>query len=143
MHEAIKSTAGDTMIRFTPFRPAVFALLVCFAWVTSCAIAQPLEGTKPLEEQGDLAAKMVDGIHRFVDRDTAESVAKRATYWHRDLSSPEKYAASVEPNRKHLAKILGVVDERVKDTSPRFIAGPGKPSLVARGKGFEVHAVRW
>jgi hypothetical protein len=143
MHEAIKSTAGDTMTRPNAFRSAVFALLVCSVCVASRATAQPLEGTKPLEEPGDLAAKMVDGIHRFVDRETAGSVEKRAAYWHRDTSSPQKYTASVEPNRKHLAKILGVVDERVKDTSPQFIAGPGKQSLVARGPGFEVHVVRW
>jgi dienelactone hydrolase len=143
MHEAIKSTADDTMIRFTPFRPAVFALLVCLACLALRAAAQPLEGTKPLEEQGDLASKMVDSIHRFVDRETAESVEKRAAYWHRDLSSPEKYAASVEPNREHLAKILGVVDERVKDTSPKYIAGPGKASLVGRGEGYEIRVVRW
>jgi dienelactone hydrolase len=123
--------------------PAVFALLICCATHATHATAQPLEGTKPLEERGDLASKMVDGIHRFLDRETADSVKKRKAYWHRDTSSPQKYEASVEPNRKHLATMLGVVDERVKDTSPQFICGPGKPSLVAKRDGCEIHAVRW
>src|SRR3954451_7644795 len=117
------------------------AVLVCI--IALRAEAQPLDGTRPPDAQGDLASQMIDGIDRFLDRELAESVEKRKAFWRRDTSSPEKYAASVEPNRKHLAKILGVVDERVKDTSPQFIAGPGKPSLLVRNPVYEVHAVRW
>src|SRR5262245_9874208 len=72
-----------------------------------------LPGTRPLEESGDLASRMVAGIDRFLDRELAASVAGRAARWHRDFGSPERYAASVEPDRARLRRILGVVDPRV------------------------------
>jgi cephalosporin-C deacetylase-like acetyl esterase len=72
-----------------------------------------LPKTQPLTMTGDLAAQMVDGVDRFLLRKTDESVAKRARHWHRDFSSVEAYNKSVEPNRKRLAHILGVRDERI------------------------------
>ena len=39
--------------------------------------AEPLPGTAPLEETGDLAAGMVDGIHVWLDREGAAAVAAR------------------------------------------------------------------
>ena len=33
--------------------------------------ADPLPGTKPLDEKGDLARLMVDGIHKYLDRELA------------------------------------------------------------------------
>jgi dienelactone hydrolase len=121
--------------------PTLLTALVLI--VGSASFAQPLENTKPLDVTGDLAARMVDGVDRFALRETAESVAKRPQFWKRDFSSPPAYEASVAPNRARLAKMLGVVDERVKDTSPRYITGPGKSSLLGRGDGYEIHAVRW
>ena len=115
----------------------VLLLLATAGWT------QPLDKTKPLVPQGDLASQMVDGIDRFLLREVAASVEKRKAFWKRDLSSLQAYQASVAPNRARLAKILGVVDERVKDTSPRFVAGPGRASLLGRGEGYEIHAVRW
>lgn len=73
----------------------------------------PLPGTRPLDGDGDLAARMVEGVDRFLLRKTAESVAGRARHWTRDLSSPEADARSIEPNRKRLAHILGVRDPLV------------------------------
>lgn len=119
-----------------------FLALLALAPAT-LVVAQPLEGTKPLEQQGDFASEMVAGIDRFLLREIAESVEKREALWNRDTSSPEKYEASVAPNRARLAKILGVVDARVKDTAPQYVSGPGRPSLVGRAERYEIHAVRW
>src|SRR5687768_13937814 len=118
-------------------------LIVVLTLSAYCAGAQPLDGTKPLDVQGDLAAQMVDGIDRFLLREIEESVAKRAAYWKRDTSSPQKYEASVAPNRERLARMLGVVDARVKDTSPQYVSGPTRPSFVGRGEGYEIHLARW
>src|SRR5277367_2039831 len=74
----------------------------------------PLPGTTRLQLDQPLDVVMVDGINKFAERALAESVAQRAQFWHRDFSSPEAYEKSVAPNREHLRKILGVVDERVK-----------------------------
>jgi len=111
-------------------------------FLPATAIAQPLPGTAPLTEAGDLAAKMVEGIDRFLMRATGESVANRARYWKRDFSSPMAYAASVEPNRERLRQIIGLRDARV---------GPGLdvvsplvgPATVAEGRNYKVYSVRW
>jgi dienelactone hydrolase len=75
------------------------------------AKVEPLAGTRPLTWEGDLSLKMVDDLHLFADRLTAESVERRARHWKRDFSSREAYEKSIEPNRKRLAKYLGVGTE--------------------------------
>src|SRR5215213_4163898 len=103
---------------FSPMRTFPVLLVLANALV---ARAQPLEGTKPLEAHGDLASQMVDGIDRFLLRETSQSVDARKTFWKRDTSSREQYEASVGDNRARLAKILGVVGPRVKDPSFEYV----------------------
>jgi dienelactone hydrolase len=76
--------------------------------------AEPLPGTRALTEEGDLAAKQVAGMHKYLDRMLADAPKERLKLWKVDASSPEAYAKSVAPNREHLRKMLGVVDQRVK-----------------------------
>src|SRR5688572_8764828 len=119
------------------------AIAIAIALLQVTCGAQPLAGTKPLDVRGDLASQMVDGIDRFLLRELEQSVAKRAAHWQRDVLSPQKYEAWLAAKRARLATMLGVVDERVKDTSPLFIAGPARPSFVGRGEGYELHLARW
>jgi dienelactone hydrolase len=95
--------------------------------VVNSSSADPLPGTKPLTESGDLARKMVDGIHKYLDRELA--------------AAPEKRDA-VKPDRERLRKLLGVVDERV---SPRLetIAPLHGSAVAGRPDGCEVTRVRW
>lgn len=96
-----------------------------------------LPGTRPLTLEGDLAAQMVAGVDKFLLRKIDESVEQRAQYWKRDFSSPEAYNKSIEPNRKRLARILGLRDELPDDK--RFERrGP-----IAKGPGYDIHIVRW
>src|ERR1700676_4118315 len=74
---------------------------------------QTLPGTEPLAWDGDLAERMMDGAHKYVERIIAESPEARRKYWKRDLSSRAAYESSVEPNRGRFLKIIGVVDSRV------------------------------
>ena len=53
-----------------------------------------LPGTRRLEGPEDLSAKMMEGLHRFVERKIDESVASRQKLWSRDFSSPASYAKS-------------------------------------------------
>lgn len=103
----------------------------------------PLQGTRPLTIEGDIASRLVDGADRFLLKKTAESVAGRAALWKRDLSSPEKYAASVAPERARLARIIGVRDPRVSFDAPELVGTTDRPALVGRGEGYEVFAARW
>lgn len=108
----------------------------------------PLPGTKPLTMTGDLASEMVAGADRFLLKQTDESAAKREKYWKRDFSSPAAYQASVEPNRKRLAHILGVRDARVPSGKSKFTKEPVDFGLAAPApkvgqEGYWTSAVSW
>ena len=102
-----------------------------------------LPGTQPLTLDGDLSAQMVDGIHRFLDAETAASVQRREQWWHADFSSPEAYEKSVAPNRARLAQMLGIVDPRVSTPSMQLVATTSSPAIVAETDRFIAYAVRW
>ncbi len=70
---------------------------------------------------------MVEGIHRFLDRETAAARSKR--------TGP--------PDRERLRKIIGAVDARVEVSKLRMLSEFGSPSLVGRGNGYQVHLVSW
>ncbi|HXD87728.1 MAG TPA: dienelactone hydrolase family protein [Urbifossiella sp.] len=119
------------------------AAVACVALALSpLAAAEPLPGTQLLTEEGVLHKKMVDGIHKYLDRAIAESVEKRKQFWKLDFSSPEAYAKSVEPNRQRLKKYLGVVDHRLPPKM-EYVGGPDQPALVAETDKYKVFAVRW
>jgi dienelactone hydrolase len=103
----------------------------------------PLAGTQPLTMEGDIAAKMVAGIDKFLLREIDLSVERREKFWKRDFSSPEAYNKSIEPNRQRLKKILGVVDDRVPFDAPDLIGTTKQSALVGRGENYEIFAVRW
>jgi len=93
--------------------------------------------------EGDLAAQMVAGIDRFLMRETEASIARRARHWQRDVSSPEAYTRTVEPNRQRLRRIIGVVDPREEIADLELIASVRQPAVIASGDGHQVLAVRW
>src|SRR4051794_31708801 len=103
-----------------PAPPLALAALACLMGAN--AGAQALPGTTPWENRGDAAAAMVAGMHRFVDRELAESVARRQVHWKRDVGSPAAYEASIAGNRKHLRTILGAVGERVAPVVLSYVA---------------------
>ncbi len=121
---------------------AAMALTLCIAALllpsrpTLAQDVAALPNTKPLDWQGDLSVQMMDGLHRFVERKIDQSIDKRPQFWHREFSSPEAYAKSVDPNRQRLKKILGVVDPRVAGADGavrrRQQSGPGRPKRSLR-----------
>ncbi len=103
----------------------------------------PLPGTKPLTITGDVASQLVEGVDRFLLGEIDKSIDRRARYWKRDTSSPQKYNDSIELNRRRLAHILGVRDKRVAFEGPELVGTTAQPVLVGRGEGYQVFAVRW
>ncbi len=102
-------------------------LTVCLATSGSLALAaEQLPGTAELTMEGDLAAKMVAGIDRFLLRETAAAQDK-----------------AVRPNRERLAHIIGATDERVSFAAPELVGTVDRPPLIAQTDQYEVHAVRW
>ena len=84
------------------------------------ALGQPLPGTAALTAEGDLAAQMVEGIDRFVDRELAASIARRPA----------------APDRQRFRKIIGAVDERVAFDAPSL-------TLLLKRRNYSVYAIRW
>ncbi len=125
-------------------------VVICLFTISPVAVAddlQPLPGTKVLtwpEADGDLADRLMDGAHTFVERKIAESKSKRAKYWRYDFSSPEAYAKSIASNRERFKKLTGVVDNEraARITLERFGDGQN-PALVAEAEKLQVHQVRW
>ena len=108
------------------------------------SLAQPvLPNTEPLNAQGDLAAEMVESIHRYLDEATDKAAASRPRFWDRDYSSPSAYDRSVASNRERLRVLLGLVDDRVPIEALEFVATTDKPSTIASGRGYGVEEVRW
>jgi dienelactone hydrolase len=105
--------------------------------------AESLPDTSPLTREGDVAAQMVEGIDKYLTRETTASVAKRKAYWKMDTSSAEAYTKSVEPNRQRLRKILGVVDDRVPFTGFELVGTTERPALLAEAETYKVFAIRW
>src|SRR5688500_2547334 len=122
-----------------------FSLVVFLQFILAFNVraAEPLPGMAPLRAEGDLASQVIEGIDRFLLRETEASLEHRAALWKRDTSSPDRYAASVAPHRERLARIFGVVDPREKVEAMELVATTVQPALVGRGRGFEVYAVRW
>src|SRR6516165_7498135 len=117
--------------------------LLCLFIVLPFASAEELPGTKPLTTEGDLAAQMVAGIDKYLMRELDKAAKGGDDLWKVNTTSLQAYLDSVKPNRDRLAKILGVVDERIKPVTMEYI-GEGTPSaLVAETKTYRVYAVRW
>jgi dienelactone hydrolase len=110
--------------------------------MAGAATTQPapdvLPDTAPLTIQADFAADMVAGIGRYLDRKLDESITSRAAFWHPDCSSREAYERSITPNREHLARIIGVIDQRVQP-----YIGEGWERSIAQRSAYSVKEICW
>ena len=118
----------------------MYLLLSCHGMASE---QETYPGTKPLTVEGDIASEMIDGIDRFLLDELEHSIEARAKHWDRDLSGPEAYEKSIEPNRKRLAHIVGLRDPRVPFAGPELVGTTTQPALVGRGSNFQVYAIRW
>jgi len=112
------------------------------------------EGSTQAEHQGlvdtellswsetDLSGRLMDGAHRFVERQIAESIEKRQSFWNHDFSSLDGYEESVAANRKRFGQIIGVVDPRLPVTIERF-GTETAPALISETPNYQVFQVRW
>lgn len=101
--------------------------LAALALVPAAGLGQPLPGTGLLTEQGDLAARMVEGIHRYLDREAAAAPGRRPR-----PRDPER-------SRALLRKMIGAVDARVSPPGLRYLSR----APLASAPGYRVYAVAW
>ncbi len=98
----------------------------------------PLEKTTPLEMQGDLAAQMVSGLHRDLDRRTTDARSERKTHWSHIVSAE----GAREEKRSTLTTILGAVAPRLP-ASMETLGRPGATGPVAESEHYAIFPVRW
>ena len=106
------------------------------------AYAQALPGTKLLEGKSDFARVMVEGIDRYLTKQTELAAKGRAKSWQPNFSTVDAFNKSVQPNRERFRKIIGVIDQRMPVTMAK-IATVEQSSLVAQTKFYKAYAVRW
>jgi dienelactone hydrolase len=105
--------------------------------------AAPLPQTAALDwPEEDLSGRMMDGAHRFVERQIAETQTRSRRFWKYDVSSAAAWNASIEDNRNRLREIIGVVDKRLSSRLERF-GDDDSPALVAETSRYRVYQVRW
>ncbi len=120
--------------------------------VVRTVIGQPIAAlpeTQPLTLTGDLSAQMVEGIDRWLMRETDRLATNRTQRWMAGLATPDRQKFA-EAERQKLATMIGDVDRPVSDPKIEFI-GNG-PSGAERGgeifrssgpHGFVASRVRW
>ena len=116
---------------------------LCLLSVHAFGAEAMLPGTHPLIIDGDLSAQMVEGMARYLDRETAAAAQNRAQFWHSDTSSRPAYERSVQPNREHFTRIIGAVDARLAPAEMEYVASVAVPAKVAETDRFVAYAVRW
>jgi hypothetical protein len=84
----------------------------------------------------------VEDVDRFLLRQLDHSVETRRRRWKRDTSSREAYDASIEPNRRRLAHVLGVRDERVAFDGLQRAGTTARPAKVGQGESHDILEVR-
>ena len=121
---------------------AISAIVAFLATTTGLSQIVTFQDTEPLDWQGPLDEKMLDGLHVFIDRKIEDSVEARSRFWSRELSSTANYEKSVAPNRERFRAIIGLMDERVGPSMERY-GDDDNPALVAETPTFRVFQVRW
>lgn len=112
--------------------------------VTVASAAEPLPGTKPLTLEGDIPAQLLDGAHKFVDREIERSATTRHEHWKSKVGDTN----FIQQARDRLKDCLGIQSVRASNQSPNPIAAQiseltlGNTSR-AKFERFESVAVTW
>jgi dienelactone hydrolase len=103
--------------------------------------ADPLPGTQPLEATGDLSAKMVAGIDKWLERETSNAREERARTWQAAAKDPSQWETFTKARRGELLRILGIVDQREPGLIEE-VSVAGQPQSESRTI-WSAHHVRW
>jgi len=115
----------------------LLSVWLVFVALTSVApAAEPLPNTKPLTVDGDLAAKMVAGIHKYLDRELKAAPAKRDELWKAKAKEP------LAAKRERLKKILGVAEELEPSRIEKYAPYAGSDH-VCDIDGCRVSRIKW
>lgn len=106
---------------------------------------QPLPQTSLLTNTGDFSAQMVEGIDRWLMRETGRVATNRARQWESNLGAANSIEAFKQTKRERLREVIGAVDPIL--ANPRFeFIGAEHGSEIFRSTGwhgFVAWRVRW
>lgn len=102
-----------------------------------------LPDTDALTIEGDVAAQMIAGIHRYLDRELAAADRASEESLQSLADSAETLTRAVSEKRKEFAHNLGVIDERKPIAALEFVCSTTDPFRVAATRTYDVHAIRW
>jgi hypothetical protein len=122
-------------LQWEPQRPTVE--------ISSPPPPERLPGTEAFAATGDQAVRMVDGIRRYLARETAATVQKRQRKWQANYTSAAAYEDSVAANRERLRKAIGVIDSRVQPVRMVCEALSTETLPIASTDRYKVFSVRW
>lgn len=117
-------------------------LCACSSLALAADFPDQLADTEELVWTGELADRMMDGLHRFVEQKIATAIEARDQQWRRDTSFAAAYEKSIASNRDRFRKIIGMVDPRVPAHLER-IAEDDVPAVLAERTNGRVLRVRW
>jgi len=106
----------------------------------------PLPQTGLLTNVGDLSAQMVEGIDRWLMRETERVATDRAKLWSVDFSTLDAGAGFKQSMRERLREIIGAMDRTVPNPRFQFLGDDERGAEVFRSGGrraFVAYRVRW
>ncbi|MCX6980396.1 MAG: hypothetical protein WCK55_12090 [Verrucomicrobiota bacterium] len=96
---------------------------------------EPLPGTQPLTAEGDLSVQMVDGIHRWLQKEWICIGEARDGLWMKDTFSVENWPKIAVTRRSELARIIGTLDER-HPGALQVVADAGAAPMQPHAAGY-------
>jgi dienelactone hydrolase len=120
-----------------------FPLLLLLVAVRCFAQDAPrLPGTEPMAEHGDLSAAMVEGIDRWLARETERVAVARMQRW-RDAANAETWDTFAAAQREQLGRAVGVIDARTSRAIEAIVEPEAPRSIAADEVGVVTQRVRW
>jgi hypothetical protein len=119
---------------------ALVALLFgCWLLMPARSEGPPLSGTQPLNLDGDLSAQMVEGIDRWLDRETLAVAEARKAKW--PSATAENWNQSIDKKRELLRKMIGATERRNVDVI-QVVTDAARPNARAN-YSYSVERIRW
>lgn len=127
------------LLNTPPMRAALFFLIPALAFAEPDA--KPLAGTKPLPEDADRSAHMVEAIGRFLTRETSRVAAERTREW-QSAASGNQWNSFADAKRDQLRRMIGVIDARIGGAIEE-VRELGAAESSEPNDPYSVRRVRW
>jgi hypothetical protein len=127
---------------------ALSLVIICSAFLIAPEISlggegDPLPGTERLTMTGDIARQLLDGAHRFVDAQTAETIKRRTEKFKEITSDEEVFGKWLLQSTFVLSPILGRVSDRVPYRGFELMETTRQSSVLFECDKYRIHEVRW